>query len=167
MIATLVNVHAVELAVIFKASLAPASGHSLLDETGAVGTTIDTVTGVLADKVDALSVKGTIGVVEALHLLTACLVVEGVTGEKAYFGTLALRLVIDYTANCMRSTGTEGAQIDTSRDALLVTSTGSIRGTVHIASWTFTRILATSPSIADFALPTRAPIAAGYIFTDC
>lgn len=154
MVATLVNVNAVEFSVVFKTSLAPTGGHSFLDETSAVRTAIDTVAGVLADKVDALSVKGTVGVVKALHFLATSLVIERVTGEEACFGALALSLVIDYTAYRMRSTRAEGTQVDTSRDALLVTSTSSIGRTVHIATWTLTRVLATSPPIADFAFLT-------------
>lgn len=154
MVATLVNIDAVEFAVIFKASFTTAGGHSLLDEAGTMGATIDTITSVLADKVDALSVKGTVGVVEALHPLTTSLVVKWVTRKKAHLGALALCLMINNTANGMRSTRAESTKIDTSGNAFLVTSTSSIRWTVHIATWTFTRILATGPSISDFAFFT-------------
>lgn len=166
MVPTLVNVDAVQLAVVLKTGFTATSSHSLLDETRSMRATVHSVAGVLADEVDALSVEGAVGVVKALHSLAAGLVVEGIAGEEAYFRALALHLMILNAAHCMRSTRAQGAEVDAPGDALLVTSTGSIRRTVHIATRTFTRILTPSPAVADFALLARASIASWNVLAD-
>lgn len=166
MVAALVNVDAIQFAIVLKASLTATGGHSLLDDACAVWTAVGAVTRVLADKIDALSVEGTIGVVQTFHSLAPCLVIVSIACEKSSFGTLALHLMTDDAAIGMRSTGIKGTQVDTARNAALVTSAGGIQGTVEITAWALARILASSPTVANFAFSTGTSVTSRDILTN-
>lgn len=93
-IATLVYVHTAETTVVLEASFATTRSLTITNDAGAVRTTVYSVTGIFADKVETLSVKGAVRVVQTVHLLAARLVIVCVAGKKTNVGTFALHLMV-------------------------------------------------------------------------
>lgn len=67
----------------------------------------------------------------------------------------------------VRAARVERAQVDAPGNTILVTATRSIRWAVHVAARTIARVLTSCPSVANFALVTRAPVTARYVLADC
>lgn len=161
---TFISINANESPVVLVSQLAFTESLAVLDGTGAVGSALYPVTRAFANEMNTFLVHWAVGVMQAVHLDTAPVLVIRITRVQGTSRTNTLPLVIHHCAGRIWSTRLFFARIDALGHAILVT--GSIQRTIRIASWTFARVRATREPISDESFRTAANEAANGVLAD-
>lgn len=159
-----VRINTGQPAVVLVAQLALAEGLAVLHGARAVGPTLHPVTRAFTNEMNTLLIEGTVGIVKAVHLNTAPVLVIGVARVECTSRAGTLLLVIYHGARSIGATRLFFAWIDALGYAVLVT--GCVQRAVRISSGTFARVGAAREAVSNEALGAAAHKAADRVLAD-
>lgn len=136
-----ISINANESSVVLVSQFAFTESLAVLDSTGTMGSTLYPVTRAFTNEMNTFLVDWAVGVMEAVHLNTAPVLVVRIACVQCTSRTNALPLVIHHSTGRIWSTRLFFTRIDALGHAVLVT--GSVQRAIRIASWTFAGVCAT------------------------